>query len=253
MINSPTNMTMHLSESTHIAGVGYYGVMRVLVVEDEERVAMAIKRSLEGQAFAVDVVSDGDSGLSHASDPDYDVVILDRMLPGADGMEICRQLREDKVETPVLMLTALGEVDDRIAGLRVGADDYLSKPFSMQELITRVQVLLRRPRTSNGPVMTVGDLSVNVETFEVTRAGTPVTLSVREFKLLRYLLHNKGKVATKDSIISHAWDGDADIMPNTVEVYIGYLRRKLDKAFPKSSPIIHTVRGFGYRLGGTDV
>jgi two-component system OmpR family response regulator len=228
--------------------------MRVLVVEDEQRVAIAIKRSLEGMAFAVDVVSDGDSGLSHASDADYDVIILDRMLPGTvDGMEICRQLRHDKIDTPVLMLTALGEVDDRIAGLQAGADDYLPKPFSMPELLARVQVLLRRPRSSNGPVMTVADLSVNVENFEVLRAGMPISLSVREFKLLRYLLHNNGKVVTKDSIISHAWDSDADIMPNTVEVYIGYLRRKLDKAFPDSPQLIHTVRGFGYRLGGSDV
>lgn len=228
--------------------------MRILVVEDEARVAQAIKRSLENHAFAVDVVDDGDSGLSHAVDPDYDVIVLDRMLPGSiDGLAICKQLRQEKIDTPILMLTALGEVDDRITGLQSGADDYLVKPFSMHELITRVQVLLRRPRVSLGSVVKVADLEVNIERFEVRRGSTLVELSAREFKLLRYLIHNMNKTVTKDAIISHVWDGDADIMPNTVEVYIGYLRRKIDTPFPQSPSVIHTIRGFGYRFGVKDV
>lgn len=228
--------------------------MRILVVEDEDRVAQAIKRSLESHAFAVDIVSDGDNGLSHAADPDYDVIILDRMLPGTiDGLVICKKLRQEKIDTPILMLTALGEVDDRITGLQAGADDYLVKPFSMQELIMRVQVLLRRPRVSLGSIVKVADLEVNIETFEVRRNSMLVVLSSREFKLLRYLIHNLNKTVTKGAIISHVWDGDADIMPNTVEVYIGYLRRKIDKAFPESPRVIHTVRGFGYKLGIKDV
>jgi DNA-binding response OmpR family regulator len=224
--------------------------MHVLVVEDEARIAQAIKRSLEGHGFAVDIVSDGDSGFSHSRDPDYDVIILDRMLPGSmDGLTICKKLRAEHIETPVLLLTALGNVDDRVEGLRAGADDYLVKPFSMQELIARVQVLLRRPRKAIGTMVNVVDLEIQMETFEVSRGDTLIDLSAREFKLLRYLAYNLGQTVTKEAIISHVWNGDADIMPNTVEVYIGYLRRKIDKAFPDKPQLIHTVRGFGYRLG----
>src|SRR5581483_4861595 len=142
--------------------------MRVLIVEDELRIAQAIQRSLEGQNFAVDIVGDGDSGYSHGLDPDYDAIILDRMLPGSmDGLTICRQLRATHVDTPILLLTALGDVDSRIEGLQAGADDYLVKPFSMQELITRVQVLLRRPRKTVGTIVKVANLEVHIETFEV--------------------------------------------------------------------------------------
>ena len=151
------------------------------------------------------------------------------------------------------MLTALGEVDDRIAGLSTGADDYLVKPFSMKELIVRVQVLLRRPKASIGPILKVSDLEVNVETFEIKRGQTPIRLSAREFKLLLYLLRNHGRIISKNTIISHAWDEEATIMPNTVEVYIGTLRKKIDKAFPESARLIHTVHGFGYKLGANDV
>lgn len=228
--------------------------MRILVIEDELRVANAIKRSLESQNFAVDIVGDGDSGLAHAQDPDYDAIILDRMLPGSlDGLQICEKLRTSDVQTPVLMLTALGKLDDRIAGLKTGADDYLVKPFSMQELIVRIQVLLRRPRSSRGSIVTIADLSVDVESFEVQRQNTPIKLSSREFKLLVYLVHNNGKTISKDMIISHVWDGDADIMTNTVEVYIGYLRRKIDRAFPASPKLIHTIHGFGYKFGINNV
>lgn len=224
--------------------------MHVLVVEDEARIAQAIKRSLEGQSYAVDIVSDGDNGYSHSRDPDYDVIILDRMLPGSmDGLTICKKLRAEHIDTPVLLLTALGDVDDRVEGLRAGADDYLAKPFSMQELIARVQVLLRRPRKAVGTIVKVADLKIQMETFEVSRGDTLIDLSAREFKLLRYLAYNLGQTVTKDAIISHVWNGDANIMPNTVEVYIGYLRRKIDKAFPDKPQLIHTVRGFGYRLG----
>jgi two-component system copper resistance phosphate regulon response regulator CusR len=228
--------------------------MRILVVEDELRVANAIKRSLETQKFAVDIVGDGDSGLTHAMDPDYDVIILDRMLPGSiDGLQICEQLRRNKIETPVLMLTALGELDDRIMGLKKGADDYLVKPFSMQELIVRTQVLLRRPRSSHGSIIDITDLRINVESFEIQRHNTPIQLSSREFKLLVYLVHSSGQTVSKEAIISHVWDGNADIMINTVEVYVGYLRRKIDKAFPASPKLVHTIHGFGYKFGPMNV
>ncbi len=227
--------------------------MRLLVIEDETRIAAAIKRALELHNYAVDTVGDADGGLAAAIDPDYDLIILDRMLPGSmDGAVVCRKVRAADVHTPILMLTARGEVDDKVAGLQAGADDYVVKPFSMKELVVRVQVLLRRPPLSLGTVIKLADLEVNIERFEVKRAGQDIVLSAREFKLLTYLIYNRGQTLSKDKIISHVWDGDALILPNTVEVYIGYLRKKIDKAFPGKVPLIQTVRGFGYRLGSSD-
>jgi two-component system OmpR family response regulator len=224
--------------------------MRLLVIEDEARIAQAIKRALELQHHAVDIVDDADSGLTAAIDPDYDLVILDRMLPGSiDGIAVCQQVRQQGVSTPIIMLTALGEVDDRVNGLQAGADDYLQKPFAMRELIARVQTLLRRPRQTLGTILTADDLAYDPVTFSVTRGGKPVALSAKEIKLLSYLLYNQGQVLSKDKIINHVWDDDTIIVPNTVEVYMGYLRRKLDTSFPDKPPLIHTVRGFGYRLG----
>jgi two-component system copper resistance phosphate regulon response regulator CusR len=224
--------------------------MRLLVIEDEKRIAAAIKSAMELHNFAVDIVLDADSGLSAAIDPDYDLIILDRGLPGSiEGAELCRKVREANVHTPILMLTARGEVDDKVYGLQAGADDYLVKPFSMKELIVRVQVLLRRPRQSLGSIIRLDDLEVNAELFDVKRGGMDVKLSAREFKLLTYLLYNQGQTLPKAKIISHVWDGDTLIMPNTVEVYIGYLRKKIDKAFPERTPLINTVHGFGYRIG----
>lgn len=207
---------------------------------------------MELQNYAVDILSDADSGLAAAIDPDYDLIILDRMLPGSmEGIELCRKVREAEVHTPILMLTARGEVDDKVEGLQAGADDYLVKPFSMKELIVRVQVLLRRPAASLGTIIKLEDLEVNIELFEVRRAKKNITLSAREFKLLAYLLYNQGQTLSKEKIISHVWDGDSLILPNTVEVYVGYLRKKIDKAFPGKVPLVHTVRGFGYKLGGS--
>ena len=224
--------------------------MRLLVIEDEARIAQAIKRALELQHYAVDIVDDADSGLAAAIDPDYDLVILDRMLPGSiDGIAVCQQVRQQAVSTPIIMLTALGEVDDRVDGLRAGADDYLRKPFAMKELIARVQSLLRRPRHTLGTTLMADDLAYDPVTFSVTRSGKSLTLSAKEIKLLSYMLYNQGQVLSKDKIINHVWDDDAIIVPNTVEVYMGYLRRKIDTAFPERPPLIHTVRGFGYRLG----
>ena len=224
--------------------------MRILVIEDEKRIALAIKSALEQYHFAVDIVYEADSGLASAIDPDYDLIVLDRMLPGSlEGTDISLQVRQAGVHTPILMLTARGEVEDRVYGLQSGADDYLTKPFSMQELIVRVQVLLRRPKMTTGPLLISEDLEVNTEQFYVKRAGKTITLSAREFKLLSYLLYNQGQTLSKDKIISHVWDGDSLIMPNTVEVYMGYLRKKIDKAFPGKTPLLHTVHGFGYRIG----
>ncbi|MEO8911425.1 MAG: response regulator transcription factor [Candidatus Saccharimonas sp.] len=224
--------------------------MRLLIVEDEQRIASGIKRALELHQFAVDIVDNADDGLASGVDSDYDLIILDRMLPGSmQGNEVCKSIREAGVQTPILMLTALGEIDDKISGLQSGADDYLVKPFSMRELIVRVQVLLRRPPLLLGQVINVADLAIDTEAYSVKRSGYLIELSPREFKLLDYLAHNLGQTLSKDKIISHVWDGDALIMRNTVEVYVGYLRKKIDKAYPSKPKLIQTVHGFGYRLG----
>lgn len=224
--------------------------MRLLVVEDEDRIAKAIKRALELHHYAVDIVDDADSGLAAAADPDYDMVILDRMLPGTmDGVAICQRLRDQGVSTPIIMLTALGEIDDRVDGLQAGADDYLQKPFAMKELIARVQTLFRRPRHTLGTTLKVDDLHYDPVTFTATRSGKKLSLSTKEIKLLSYMLYNQGQVVSKDKIINHVWDEDALIVPNTVEVYMGYLRKKIDTNFPDRPPLIHTIRGFGYRVG----
>lgn len=223
--------------------------MRIVVIEDEVKIAQAIKKGLELKGYAVDVVHDADTGLNYATDSDYDLVVLDRMLPGSmDGVELCRRVRAAGCSVPILMLTARGTLGDKVEGLNSGADDYLVKPFSFDELTARVRALLRRPPQHTGTVVRVGDLSVDTTTYDVKRGADRVKLSNKEFALLEYLLHSQGRVVTKDMIISHVWDEDALVLPNTVEVYIGYLRNKLDRAFPDRKPLIHTLRGFGYKL-----
>lgn len=226
--------------------------MRILVIEDERKIAQAIKKGLELKGFAVDAVYDADGGLAAAADPDYDVIVLDRMLPGSmDGVTLCRKLRDEDVHTPVLMLTARGAIGDRVEGLNSGADDYLVKPFSFDELTARVRALLRRPPTQVGSKLQLEDLTLDTNNYEVKRGDNLIKLSHKEFSLLEYLMHHTGQVITKDMIISHVWDQDADILPNTIEVYIGYLRNKIDRPFPKSKPLLHTQRGFGYKLSAS--
>lgn len=223
--------------------------MRILVVEDEPKIARAIKKGLEQETFAVDVCMDGDEGLRFALDEPYDVIILDRMLPSKDGVAVCRELRQAGNKTPILFLTAKDKVADRVDGLNVGADDYLIKPFAFEELLARVRTLLRRPSHLVSPVLTCDNLTLNTQTFEVLRDGKSIQLTQREFALLEYLLRHPNRIINKDTIIAHVWDYDADVLPNTVEVYMGYLRNKIDKPFRKQAPLIHTVRGFGYKLG----
>lgn len=223
--------------------------MRILVVEDEPKIAQAVKRGLELKGFAVDVVYDADTGLAHAGDADYDAIVLDRMLPGSmDGVKLCQKLRSDGVSTPIIMLTARGTIGDRVEGLNSGADDYLVKPFSFDELTARVRALLRRPPVQVGTALKLADLTLDTTSYEVHRGNEAIKLSHKEFTLLEYLMHHPGQVITKDMIISHVWDQDADILPNTIEVYIGYLRNKIDRPFPQSAALLHTVRGFGYKL-----
>jgi DNA-binding response OmpR family regulator len=223
--------------------------MRILLVEDEHKIAGAIKRGLEQESYAVDVCYDADTGLSSALSEEYDVIVLDRMLPGLiEGVDIVKEIRAEGIHTPVLILTAKGEVRDRVTGLNAGADDYLVKPFAFEELLARIRALMRRPQDTQGTVLKIDDLQLDPVKLEVTRAGKPLALSSKEFALLEYLLRNQNRVLTKDNIISHVWDYDADILPNTVEVYMGYLRSKIDKPF-NGPNLIQTVRGFGYKLG----
>jgi len=224
--------------------------MKILLVEDEHKIASAVKRGLEIDSFAVDVEYDGDAGLAAALGDSYDLIILDRMLPGKEGVEICRELRSAGHHEPILLLTAKDQVKDRVEGLNAGADDYLPKPFAYEELLARVRALLRRPQDVQSTVLTHEDLSLDTTTYEVRRADQLLQLSRREFALLEYLLRNQGRIVSKDTIIGHVWNFDADILPNTVEVYVGYLRNKIDKPFPDKPALINTVRGYGYRLGG---
>lgn len=223
--------------------------MRVLVVEDEHKIANAIKKGLEQEFYAVDVAYDGEDGFDLASTWDYDLIILDIMLPRMDGLEICSRLRSDKNHTPVIMLTAKGQVGDKVTGLDSGADDYLTKPFAFEELLARLRALIRRPKNAVGAVLSVEELSLNTLSYEVKRGEVPIHLTIKEYALLEYLLRHPDQILTKDQIIGHVWDYDADVLPNTIEVYIGYLRNKIDKPFPERPTLIHTVRGFGYKIG----
>ena len=223
--------------------------MRILIVEDDHKIAGALRRGLERLSYAVDLAHDGDTGLSRALDNPYDLLILDRMLPGgSDGIAIVKTMREKGNHTPVLMLTAKDQVLSRAEGLNAGADDYLVKPFAFVELIARVRALLRRPTQSHGTSLDVHGVSLNPETFVVTRDGKPIELTSLEFALLEYFMRNPGRILTKDQIVQNVWNYDADILPNTVEVYVGYLRNKIDKPF-SLPPLIHTKRGFGYCFG----
>lgn len=229
--------------------------MRILIVEDERKIADAVKQGLERQSYAVDVAYDGDNGLAMATTEPYDLVILDWMVPGAaDGKGILEVMRRQGNQTPVLFLTAKDKVLDRAAGLNLGADDYLVKPFAFVELIARVRALLRRPKQGLGTALAYGDLSLDPAQAVVERAGRRIELTAKEFALLEYLMRNPGRVLSKETLMSQVWDYDAEILPNTVEVYIGYLRNKIDRPFAgkgnDSKPtLINTKRGFGYYLG----
>jgi len=225
--------------------------MKILVVEDEHKIANAIKKGLQQESFAVDVVYDADDGLASARAEEYDLVVLDRMLPGEmDGVGVCKALRAEGNHTPILMLTAKGAIRDRVVGLDAGADDYLVKPFAFEELLARVRALLRRPQDSLGVKLEVGDLSLDTATYEVRRGNQVIDLSQREFALLEYLMRNKGRTLSKEMIIQHVWSYDADVLFNTVEVYIGYIRNKIDRPFRSEPQLLKTVRGFGYKLDG---
>jgi len=222
--------------------------MRILVVEDEIKLANAVRRALQLQKYAVDIAYDGQSGLDLAVGESFDLIILDVMLPGIDGMEICRRIRREGIKTPVLMLTAKGRISDKITGLDTGADDYMVKPFSFEELFARVRALFRRSVQSPDPLLQVKDLTLDPVSFKVERSGKSIKLSSREFSILEYLIRRKNTVVTRDQILSHVWDYDSDVLPGTVEVHIKHLRDKIDTSF--TVPLIKTIRGFGYEITG---
>lgn len=223
--------------------------MRILIVEDEHKIAQALKRGLEQESYAVDVVYDAEDGEAEATSGEHDLIILDRLLPGGkEGLDICRAVREAGLHTPIIMLTAKDQVRDRVTGLNAGADDYVIKPFAFEELLARIKALLRRPHEVLGTQLVVDDLVLDTVEKTVRRGERLVELTSREYALLEYLMRNAHRVLSKDAIIAHVWDYDADVLPNTVEVYVGYLRKKIDDI--TSAPgLIHTVRGFGYRIG----
>ena len=220
--------------------------MRILLVEDDTAIARSLKEGLEDEAYAVDVANDGSEGYRTAAADDYDVIILDIMLPEMNGYEVCRALRNDGNKTPILMLTARDAERDIVEGLDTGADDYLAKPFSFDVLLARIRALLRRPNEKLEEILQVGDLKLDPSSKKVTRASQEINLTAKEYGVLEYLMRNKGKVLSKEQIISHVWDFDADVLPNNVELFIMFLRRKIDKSF--KSKLIHTVSGFGYKL-----
>jgi two-component system OmpR family response regulator len=223
--------------------------MRLLLVEDDVKLTRALERGLAREGYAVDVAATGDEGLERATSADYDAVILDVMLPGLDGFAVCEGLRRRERFVPVLMLTARGEVADRIRGLDGGADDYLVKPFDFGELLARLRVLVRRGPSERAPVLAVGGIRLDAEAHLVTRAGHQVELTRREFAVLELLARNAGTVVPRARLLEEVWEGDHDVSPNVVDVYVGYLRKKLER--PSQPRLIRTVRGVGFVLEST--
>lgn len=222
--------------------------MKILVVEDEHLIANSLKKGLEQEKYTVDIAFDGIQGYDLASSGDYDLILLDLMLPGMDGLSICKKLREENNHTPILMLTAKSQLEDKIIGLNSGADDYLTKPFAFEELLARIRALSRRPQKTNGKILTIGDLSLNTVTFEVKRGDKNINLSNKEYSLLECFLRHSNQILNKDQLIQYVWSYESDILPNTVEVYIRNLRQKIDAPFKNKKPLIQTLRGFGYRI-----
>jgi two-component system OmpR family response regulator len=218
----------------------------VLLVEDDVKLSRAVARGLRHEGYAVDVASDGDAALLQAGVWQYDAIVLDVMLPRRDGLAVCAGLRERGCWAPVLMVTARGEIPDRVRGLDAGADDYLPKPFAFDELLARLRALLRRAPAERPARLEAGDLVVDPATRAVTRAGTPVELTAREFAVLEYLARHRGEAITRTRLLEHVWDENYEGSTNVVDVYIGYLRKKLEAPF--EGPLIRTLRGVGWTL-----
>jgi len=225
--------------------------MRILVIEDERKVAQFLKKGLQAESYSVDLAHDGQEGSFLARTEQYDAIILDVMLPKKNGFEVLKEIRSEGIRCPVLMLTAKSEVDDRVEGLNLGADDYLPKPFSFSEVLARIRALVRRSGSgTQGSVLAIADLSVNVLTRKVRRGERAIGLTAKEYELLEYLLRNKGRVLSRVILTEHSWDMNFDSETNIVDALVNRLRRKIDDDFPRK--LIHTVRGVGYVLKEPD-
>lgn len=222
--------------------------MRILLVEDEKRLASFIQRGLKEEHFAVDIAYDAEKAMEMVSINPYDLMILDVMLPEKDGLTLCREFRAKKINVPILMLTAKSGVKDRVAGLNTGADDYLGKPFEFEELLARIQALLRRNRNDKTTLLKTGDLELDQLTHKVHRSGKEIELTSKEYALLEYFMLHAGQTVTRTMISEHVWNESFDTFTNVIDVYVNYLRNKIDKGFDK--PLIQTLRGTGYILKG---
>jgi two-component system copper resistance phosphate regulon response regulator CusR len=220
--------------------------MRILIAEDDRKVAGFLKKGLKEEQYAVDVCYDGEEALFQAQVNQYDLIILDVMLPKKNGFSICKEIRNEGNLTPILMLTARDQLEDKVKGLQEGADDYLTKPFAFEELLARIQALLRRTQDYKTKTLKVGDLELDPVSRKITREDKTITLTGKEYALLEYLMRNKGRVITQSMIIDHVWDMNYDGLSNVVNVYINHLREKIDKGF--SQKYIHTIRGVGYKV-----
>jgi len=220
--------------------------MRILVLEDQESLAHTIARRLQEVGYSTDIALDGQEGLHFALSANYDLIILDIMLPKIDGIDLLKLIRSKGIQTPVLCLTAKDSIEDRVTGLDAGADDYLVKPFSFDELLARIRALLRRYSQTREPIIKVKDLVIDTNSHKVTRSGKVIELTSKEYSILEYLARNKGRVLTRSQIAEHVWNYDFEGTSNIVDVYIRYLRRKIDDGFPEK--LIHTIRGVGYML-----
>ncbi|MBN2705110.1 MAG: heavy metal response regulator transcription factor [Deltaproteobacteria bacterium] len=220
--------------------------MKVLVVEDEQKVANFLQKGLKEEQFVVDVAGDGPDGERMALENEYDLILLDVMLPGKDGVQVLGELRTRKVETPVIMLTAKDMVVDKLKGFEAGCDDYLAKPFSFEELLARIRAVLRRRSGTTGNVLNFADLTLDLISHKVIRGGNEIELTAKEYALMEYLMRNPNRVLTRTMITQHVWDYNFDSFTNVIDVYVNYLRNKVDRGFPQK--LIHTVRGVGYIL-----
>jgi len=220
--------------------------MRILLVEDEPTIASFLKKRLEERCYVVDQASDGERGSFFARTNEYDLILLDNLLPKKSGLEVLRDVRAKGRHVPILMISVRGDIESKVDLLNAGADDYLAKPFSFDELLARMGALLRRPAHVEKPIYEVGDLTLQEATYEVRRAGQPISLTRKEFALLRYLMRNAGTVLSRGMLLEHVWDMDTDPFSNTVEAHVASLRKKVDAPFPRK--LIRTVQGRGYRI-----
>lgn len=221
--------------------------MRILIIEDEENIAKNIQTGLLDEGFSVDIAHTGNDGFDLASVEDYDTIVLDLMLPGMDGIEICRKLREENKRIPILMLTAKDSLEDKVFGLNIGADDYLVKPFSFEELLARIRSLIRR-KYDNAPILKIKDLELNPSSHIVTRHGKEIGLTGKEYALLEYFMRHQNQILTREQILNHVWDYSYDSFSNIIEVFVRRIRQKIDKQFPHEPALLKTVRGLGYKI-----